>query len=97
MSDPVRQRLWIALSNAHSSAGYAASDAGLRDLAREHYRRGMECACAGGDRRRAVMSLSHIGFLELSAEPSEALKFFRLAEAAAPTRLTRSWLQYRCA
>ncbi|MEO7195793.1 MAG: helix-turn-helix transcriptional regulator [Pseudonocardiaceae bacterium] len=97
MSDPVRQRLLIALSDAHSAAGGAASRAGLRDLAREHFSRSMKCACAGDDRRRAVLNLSYLGSLELPAEPSEALKFYRLGEATAPTRLIRAVLQYRCA
>ncbi|MGH3832646.1 MAG: helix-turn-helix domain-containing protein [Pseudonocardiaceae bacterium] len=97
MSDPVRQWLLIVLSDAHARAGCAASSAGLRDLAREHLSRGMECACAGGDRQRMVVRLAYMGALELHAEPGEALKFYRLGEATAPTRLTRAVLQYYCA
>ncbi|MBW0008547.1 MAG: hypothetical protein JO063_00275, partial [Pseudonocardiales bacterium] len=97
MSEPVRRRLLVALSDAHRIAGSAASGAGLRNLAREHYSRSMECGCAGGDRRRVVVNLAHLGSLELRAEPSEALRFFQLGAAAAPTRLTRAVLQYDCA
>ncbi|HWR48902.1 MAG TPA: hypothetical protein VN327_15025, partial [Pseudonocardiaceae bacterium] len=97
MGDPVRQRLLVALSDAHRTAGAAAAGAGLWDLARQHFSRGMDCAGAGGDRRRAVVSLSYLGSLELRVEPSEALKFYQLGAATAPTRLTRAVFQYDCA
>lgn len=98
MSDSVRQQLLIALSDAHRTAGSAAAGAGLRELACQHCVRGMECAGAGGDLRRAVLNLGYLGRLELHAgQPNEALKFFRLGAATAPSRLTRAVLQYGCA
>jgi transcriptional regulator with XRE-family HTH domain/tetratricopeptide (TPR) repeat protein len=98
MRDSVRQQLLAALSDAHRAAGSAAAGAGLGDLARQHYIRGMDCAGAGGDLRRAVMNLSYLGMLELRAgQPNEALKLFRLGVATAPTRLTRAVLEYDCA
>jgi tetratricopeptide (TPR) repeat protein len=58
----------------------------------------MDCASAGGDLRRAVLSLGQLGMLELRAgRPNEALKFFQLGAATAPTRLTRAVLEYHCA
>ncbi|MBV9164242.1 MAG: helix-turn-helix transcriptional regulator [Pseudonocardiales bacterium] len=97
MRDPVRQQLLVALSDAHRTAGSAAAGAGLRELARQHFVRGMDCAGAGGDLRRAVVNLGYLGSLELRVGPNEALKFFQLGAATAPTRLTRAALEYRCA
>jgi transcriptional regulator with XRE-family HTH domain len=96
MRDPVRQQLLLALSDAHRIAGIAACGAGLRDLARAHFSRSMECAGAGDDRPRAVLNLAYLGRLELRVEPSEALKFFRLGVATAPSRLTQAMLEYDC-
>jgi transcriptional regulator with XRE-family HTH domain len=98
MRAPVRQQLLVALSDAHRAAGSAAVSAGLRDLACQHFVRDMDCASAGGDLRRAVLSLGRLGMLELRAgQPNEALKFFQLGAATAPTRLTRAVLEYHCA
>jgi hypothetical protein len=52
MRDPVRQQLLVALSDAHHAAGRATAGAGLRDLARQHLIRGMDCAGAGGALQR---------------------------------------------
>jgi tetratricopeptide (TPR) repeat protein len=97
MREPVRQRLLLALSDAHSAAGAAAAGAGLRDLARQHYTRRMDCAGAGGDLLRAVASLDSLGSMELRIEPNEALKLFQLGSATAPTPLARAMLEYDCA
>jgi tetratricopeptide (TPR) repeat protein len=98
MGDLVQRQLLVALSDAHRTAGSAAAGAGLRDLACQHFVRDMDCASAGGDLRRAVLSLGKLGMLELRAgQPNEALKFFRLGAATAPSRLTRAVLQYYCA
>ncbi len=97
MRDPVRQQLLITLSDAHSAAGATASGAGLRDLARQHYTRSMECAGAGGDQVRVVEPLDRLGMLELNVEPNEALKLFQLGAAGAPSQLSRAKLEYHCA
>jgi transcriptional regulator with XRE-family HTH domain len=98
MSEPVRQGLLVALADAHGDAAAAAWDAGLSEIAREHFVRGMECAGAGGDLVRAVINLDGLGRLELLVEqPNEALKLFQLGVAAAPTVLARSKLEYDCA
>jgi transcriptional regulator with XRE-family HTH domain len=97
MREPVRQRLLLALSDAHSAARAAAAGAGLRDLARQHYTRRMDCAGAGGDLLRAVASLDSLGSMELRIEPNEALKLFQLGSATAPTPLARAMLEYDCA
>jgi transcriptional regulator with XRE-family HTH domain len=67
MSEPVRTRLLLALSDAHRGAGSAAAGAGLPDLARQHFTRAMDCAGAGHDLRRAVANLDSLGRLELRA------------------------------
>ena len=97
MREPVRQRLLVALADAHSAAGGAAGSAGLRDLARQHYTRGMDCAGAAGDLLRAVVSLDRLGTRELDVEPNEALKLFQLGAATAPSPLPRALIEYHCA
>lgn len=96
MREPVRQRLLVALSDAHHAAGCAAAGAGLRDLTRQHYSRAMDCAAAAGDLLRAVLSLDSVGCMELGIEPNEALKFFQLGAATAPSPLSRAILEYHC-
>ncbi|MGQ0716580.1 MAG: helix-turn-helix domain-containing protein [Pseudonocardiales bacterium] len=97
MREPVRQQLLIALADAHRIAGAAAEGAGLRDLARQHHARSMDCAGAGGDLLRAVVSVGTLGSMEVRVEPDEALKFFQLGAATAPTPLVRAMLEYDCA
>lgn len=97
MREPVRQRLLVALSDAHRAAGGAAGSAGLRDRARQHYIRGMDCAGAAGDLLRAVVILDNLGVRELDVEPNEALKLFQLCVATAPSRLSRALVEYDCA
>ncbi|MGH3775094.1 MAG: helix-turn-helix domain-containing protein [Pseudonocardiaceae bacterium] len=94
MSEPVRQRLLVALADTHRAAGYAAADAGLRDLARQHHIRSMDCAGAAGDLLRAVVSLDSLGWMELDVEPNEALKLFQLGAATAPSPLPRALVEY---
>jgi hypothetical protein len=97
MREPVRQRLLIALADAHSAAGAAAASAGLRDCSREHYIRSMDCAGAGGDLLRAVASLDTLGCRELDVEPNEALKLFQLGAVTAEGPLIRALIEYHCA
>ncbi|MDQ3764629.1 MAG: helix-turn-helix transcriptional regulator [Actinomycetota bacterium] len=98
MREQVRQQLLVALADAHRTAGSAAASAGLRDLARQHFIRGMDCAGAGGDLRRAVVNLDSLGRAELDVgQPNEALKLFQLGAGTAPTPLTREMLEYGCA
>lgn len=98
MREPVRPRLLLAVSDAHRAAGQAAEGAGLRDLARQHLSWAMDRAGAGGDLRRAVVNLDSLGRIELDAgQPNEALKFFQLGVATAPSPLSRATLEYDCA
>lgn len=95
MREPVRLRLLLAISDAHRAAGHATLGAGLPGLAREHFTRAMDCAGAGEDLRRAVANLDSLGRIELAAgQPNEALKFFQLGAATAPSPLLRAWLEY---
>jgi tetratricopeptide (TPR) repeat protein len=98
MHEPIRRGLLVALAEAHGDAAAAAWDAGLRDRAKEHFIRGMDCAGAGCDVLRAVINLDGLGRLKVDVEqPDEALKLFQLGLAAAPTALARSKLEYDCA
>ncbi|MGH3914253.1 MAG: helix-turn-helix domain-containing protein, partial [Pseudonocardiaceae bacterium] len=97
MGEPIRQQLLVAVSDAHSAAGGAAAGAGLCDLARQHYVRSMNCAGAAGDRLRIVVSVDSLGRMEVFDVPNEALKFFQLGAATAPTPLIRAKLEYDCA
>jgi transcriptional regulator with XRE-family HTH domain len=98
MREPVRQRLLVALADTHRAAGGTAADAGLRDLASQHYTRSMDCAGAVGDQLRIVVSLDSLGWIELDAgQPNEALKFFQLGAAAVPSPLPRALVEYHCA
>lgn len=97
MREPVRQRLLVALADTHRAAGGAAADAGLRELASQHYTRSMDCAGAAGDQLRAVVSLDSLGWMELDVEPNEALKLFQLCAAAASSPLPRALVEYHCA
>ncbi len=94
MIEPVRARLQVALADAHRAGGCAAVGAGLRDLARQHFTRSMDCAGAAGDRLRTVVSLDTLGCMDLRTVPNEALKFFQLGAATAPTSLCRAVLEY---
>lgn len=98
MREPVRSQLLVALSDVHRTAGSAAAGAGLRDLARQHYVRSMDCAGEAGEMLRAVLALDDLGRLELDiGQPDEALKLFQLGAAAARSALARSVLEYDCA
>src|SRR5262249_25529510 len=96
--EPTRTRLLVALSDAHRNAGCAASNAGLRSLAREHFVRGLDCAGEAGDLLRAAFALDGLGRLEFDVgQPNEALKLFQLGAAAARSPLARSRLEFDCA
>jgi transcriptional regulator with XRE-family HTH domain/tetratricopeptide (TPR) repeat protein len=94
----VRKPLLVALSDAHRSAGVAAAGGGLRDLARQHFVRSMDCAGEADEMVRAVVAIGELGKLELDIDqPKEALKLFQLGAAAARNALARSRLEYDCA
>lgn len=98
MRDPVRQRLLVALADVHRVAGSAAADAGLANLASQHFTRSMDCAGGACDQLRAVVSLDSLGCMELDAgQPREALKIFQLGATAAPSPLPRALVEYHCA
>lgn len=98
MRESVRTQLLVALSDAHRVAGGAAASAGLCDLARQHFVRGMDCAGEAGEMLRAVFALDSLGRLELGVgQPDEALKLFQLGAASARSALARSRLEYDCA
>jgi hypothetical protein len=61
MTEPVRKQMLTALGDVHRTAASAAANAGLRNLAREHYMRSMDCAGEAGDLLRAVFALDSLG------------------------------------
>jgi transcriptional regulator with XRE-family HTH domain len=90
MREPVRKQLLVTLSDVHRIAGAAARGAGLRNLAREHHLRSMDCAGEAGEMLRAAVAINDLGRLELGIDqPNEALKFFQLGAAAARSALAR--------
>jgi len=98
MREPVKKQLLLALSDAYQTAGSAAASAGLRDLARQHFVRSMDCAGEADDMLRAVVALDELGWLELGiGQPNEALKLFQLGASAAQSALARFKLEYDCA
>jgi hypothetical protein len=98
MREPVRRQLLVALCDAHRTAGCAAVDAGLGELAWQHHVRSLDCAGEAGDMFRAVVALDELGWLEIGiGQPNEALKLFQLGAAAASSALARFRLEYHCA
>lgn len=98
MREPVREQLLLALSDVHQTAGSAAAGAGLRDLARQHFVRSMDCAGKADDMLRAVVALDELGWLELGVgQPNEALKLFQLGASAAHSASARFKPEYDCA
>jgi tetratricopeptide (TPR) repeat protein len=98
MRESVRKQLLLALSDVHQTAGSAAAGAGLRDLARQHVVRSMDCAGEAGDMLRVVVALDELSWLELGiGQPNEALKLFQLGASAAHSASARFKPEYDCA
>lgn len=98
MRESVRRRLLVVLAEAHCAAGWAAGDAGARDLARQHFSRGMTCAGAAGHTLEVSADLFGEGRMELHfGQPNDALKVFQLGAATAPTSLARARFECHCA
>jgi transcriptional regulator with XRE-family HTH domain len=82
-TEPVRQRLRGALSEAHRLAGWASGDVGLMDHCRWHMQRAM--SHAEGDSVRLAGVMASAGDMEKHyGAPDDALKFFQLAMAGLP-------------
>lgn len=91
MSETLRSGVLSALADAHDAAGWAAGDAGSRDLARQHFMRGMSCAGAAGDATWASVNFYGAGRMELEYGGAvDALKIFQLGAGAARTNLGRA-------
>jgi hypothetical protein len=61
MTEPVRKQMLTALGDLHRIAASAPANAELRDLARQHYMRSMDCAGEAGDLLREVFALDGLG------------------------------------
>jgi transcriptional regulator with XRE-family HTH domain len=82
-TEPVRQRLRGALSEAHRLAGWASGDVGLMDHCRWHMQRAMNHA--EGDSVRLAGVMASAGAMEKHyGAPDDALKFFQLAMVGLP-------------
>ncbi|MBV9845654.1 MAG: helix-turn-helix transcriptional regulator [Kutzneria sp.] len=83
-SDVVRSRLFKAVADMHSLAGWTSFDIGLLDSARTHFAKALELAKQGGDNGLVANILYRMGRVYLQNEaPGEALKMFQLGQIAA--------------
>jgi transcriptional regulator with XRE-family HTH domain/tetratricopeptide (TPR) repeat protein len=82
-TEPVRQRLLGAVSEAHRLAGWASGDVGLIDQCRWHMHRAIDHA--QGQQERLAGVLASAGDMEKHyGAPNDALKFFQLGTAGLP-------------
>ncbi|MGH3850452.1 MAG: helix-turn-helix domain-containing protein, partial [Pseudonocardiaceae bacterium] len=82
--DEVRRRLFQALGDLQSLAGFTSFDVGLRDSARNHYSTALEFANQAGDSILMARLMYCIGRLYLhDRDANEALKWFQLGQLAA--------------
>jgi transcriptional regulator with XRE-family HTH domain len=82
--EEVRLRLFQALGNLHSLAGWASFDVGLRESARTYYATALEFAKEAGDPSLMANIMYRIGRIYLhDREANEALKWFQMGQLAA--------------
>ncbi|OXM74449.1 MULTISPECIES: helix-turn-helix domain-containing protein [Amycolatopsis] len=81
---PVRSRLFVALADLHSLAGWTSFDSGLMDSARGHFANALELAKQGNNDHLVANILYRMGRVYLHQEaPNDALKLFQLGQIAA--------------
>ncbi|MEO7196691.1 MAG: helix-turn-helix transcriptional regulator [Pseudonocardiaceae bacterium] len=82
--EEVRRRLFRALGDLQSLAGWTSFDVGLRDSSRNHYSTALEFANQAGDSILMARIMYCVGRLYLhDREANEALKWFQLGQLAA--------------
>ncbi|HEV3357155.1 MAG TPA: tetratricopeptide repeat protein [Pseudonocardiaceae bacterium] len=83
-TDPVRDRLFVALADLHNLAGWTSFDSGLVDAARNHFARGLELAKQGKNDPLVANILYRMGRVYLhQGAHNDALKLFQLGQIAA--------------
>ncbi|SNR28255.1 Transcriptional regulator, contains XRE-family HTH domain [Haloechinothrix alba] len=83
-AEGVRSRLFVALADLHSVAGWTSFDTGLVDVARGHFSSALELAKQGGSDPLVANVLYRMGRVYLHQESAnDALKLFQLGQIAA--------------
>jgi tetratricopeptide (TPR) repeat protein len=82
--EPVKQRLFTAIADLHSLAGWTSFDTGLMDSARGHFAQALDLAKHGGDHHLVANVLYRMGRVYLHQDAAnDALKLFQLGQIAA--------------
>jgi transcriptional regulator with XRE-family HTH domain len=80
----VRSRLFVALADLHSLAGWTSFDTGLLDSARGHFANALDLAKQGDSHPLVANVLYRMGRVYLHQNaPNDALKLFQLGQIAA--------------
>ncbi|WP_205660516.1 helix-turn-helix transcriptional regulator [Amycolatopsis antarctica] len=83
-ADPVKHRLYVALADLHSLAGWTSFDTGLVDSARGHFANALDLAKQGDNHPLVANVLYRMGRVYLHQNaPDDALKLFQLGQIAA--------------
>ncbi|ASR33691.1 transcriptional regulator [Prauserella marina] len=83
-TDLVKTRLFVALADLHSLAGWTSFDIGLIDSARGHFANALDLAKQGENHPLVANILYRMGRVYLHQDaPNDALKLFQLGQIAA--------------
>ncbi|WP_243859477.1 helix-turn-helix transcriptional regulator [Amycolatopsis arida] len=83
-TDVVKSRLYVALADLHSLAGWTSFDTGLYDAARSHFAHALDLAKQGENHPLVANVLYRMGRVYLHQDaPNDALKLFQLGQIAA--------------
>ncbi|MDT8910378.1 helix-turn-helix transcriptional regulator [Amycolatopsis sp. PS_44_ISF1] len=83
-TEPVKSRLFVALADQHSLAGWTSFDTGLMDSARGHFANALDLAKQGDSHPLVANVLYRMGRVYLHQDAAnDALKLFQLGQIAA--------------
>ncbi|MFD9891595.1 tetratricopeptide repeat protein [Amycolatopsis sp. NPDC059027] len=83
-TEVVKNRLFVALADLHSLAGWTSFDTGLLDSARGHFANALDLAKQGDNHPLVANVLYRMGRVYLHQDaPNDALKLFQLGQIAA--------------
>ncbi|WP_026360503.1 helix-turn-helix transcriptional regulator [Amycolatopsis nigrescens] len=83
-TEVVKSRLYVALADLHSLAGWTSFDTGLVDSARGHFANALDLAKQGENHPLVANVLYRMGRVYLHQDaPNDALKLFQLGQIAA--------------
>ncbi|PFG48221.1 transcriptional regulator with XRE-family HTH domain [Amycolatopsis sulphurea] len=83
-TDPVKNRLFTAIADLHSLAGWTSFDTGLMDSARGHFAHALDLAKQGDNHHLVANVLYRMGRVYLHQDAAnDALKLFQLGQIAA--------------